>query len=87
MSKLVPLPVLQFAPLSRLYCQLATSAASVTFTALSLVILSPAVPVSLLSASAGAPTVESSCHCAAFTPAALTLPATSVWRTWIALAA
>ena len=48
---------------------------------------SPRLLPSSAGANVGVPTVESSCHCAAFTPATLTLPATSVWRTLIAFAA
>ena len=89
MLKLVPVPVFQLAPPFRLYCQLTASPANVTFTALSLVISSvPLLPVSLLSTNVGAAgAVESSCHCAEFPAAVLTLPATSVWRTWIAFPA
>ena len=52
--KLVPLPVVQFEPLFKLYSQLATSAVRLTLTVLTLVILSlPLVPESVTSAKLG----------------------------------
>ena len=57
--KLLPTPAVQLVPPSVLYSQLAPNSSPVTFTCALLVILSPAMPVSLASATVGAAAVVS----------------------------
>ena len=78
--KLLPLPAVQVLPPSVLYCQLAPDSSPVTLTLPMLVMLSVARPLLVVRLAAGAATVPSRVKASAL-DAALTLPATSVWRT------
>ena len=81
-SKLVPVPVDQVDPASKLYCQVAPASRPPTFIVASFVMPSaPELPVSAARARLGVATVMSVVIAAALLPALLRLPATSVWRT------
>src|SRR3989338_8053494 len=85
--KLLPLPAVQVAPLSMLYCQVAPVSRPVTLTEPLLVILSVApAPVSATSARVWADGAAVSIVKAKASLAAPTLPAASVWRTLTLLA-
>ena len=83
--KLVPLPLDQLVPPLVLYCQVAPASSPATLTVPTLVMLSLPRPLSVPSVTVGAAAALSIVKASAL-ELALTLPATSVWRTMTDLA-